>query len=226
MNKTTLVFLLLFAIALQGLSQVDNTGIYLMDPVGNTVGKTRSVYEDVSGSPYFHDEWLNADIKLKTNEMYKGTSIKLNFHTQEVHALTKNNSEIIINSETINSIELFLKGFRYNFELLKVTNNKVNKFYIGQKFTDGDVGLYKVVKRAIIESKDYNSAVTVKKIKETVDYFIKYKGNVSEFVKDKDKLKELLPEKSDKIELYFADKKNKIKKEESMILFIDYLNNQ
>ncbi len=196
-----------------------------MDPVGNTIGKTRSVYEDVSGSPYFHDEWLNADIKLKSKDFYKGTSIKLNFHTQEIHALTKNNSEIIINSETISSIELFLKGLRYNFELLKITNNKVTKYFIGEVLVEGDVSFYKVVKRAIIENKDYNSAVTTKKMKETIDYFVKYKGNAFEFDKDKEKLKELLPEKSDKIELYFSNKKNKLKKEDNMILFFDYLNN-
>ncbi|MCU0383616.1 MAG: hypothetical protein MUF68_06060 [Cyclobacteriaceae bacterium] len=225
MNKRIHIVIILLLISINSFCQVDNTGIYLMDPVGNTIGKTRSVYEDVTGSPYFHDEWLNADIKLKSKDFYKGTSIKLNFHTQEIHALTKNNSEIIINSETINSIELFLKGLRYKFELLKITNNKVTKYFIGELLVEGDVSFYKVIKRSIIESKDYNSAVTTKKMKETIDYFVKYKGNAFEFTKDKENLKELLPEKSDKIELFFANKKNKLKKEDNMILFFDYLNN-
>lgn len=215
----------LFIVPSLGFSQVDNSGIYLLDPVGNAVGKGKSIYEDVSGSAYFHDEWLNGDVYLKTKEIYKGTFLKLNFHTQEVHALTKNNAEIILQGETIDRIEIPFKGLRFNFNILKISKDKVTKYLLGEVLVDGEVKLYRVVKRAIITLKDYNSAVSTKKFKESTEYYVTYKDKTEEMVKEKDFFNNFIGGKSDKIEAYFSNKKNKLKKEDDIISFIELLNN-
>src|SRR5882762_9274394 len=49
---------------------------------------------DIAGSPFYTDEWRYADIRLYSNKELTNVKLRLNLQTQEIHFLSKNNSEM------------------------------------------------------------------------------------------------------------------------------------
>jgi hypothetical protein len=204
-------------------AQIDNSGIYLTDNKGGVIKGKTSIYESVDGSPYLDDEWTNAEITLKNGDVYKNVLSKINFHTNEVYVLDKQNTEIVIPNQNMGKIVFSKKLVDYEF-IVKV-NPKNNKLVLFRVLNSGSAQLLRFTERKITETKDFNSAVAMKKFKEESALFLLYKEKVSVVEKNQDFWLNTLNDGSSKIKPFLDSKKGKVKSEKDILELLSLYNN-
>ncbi len=81
------------------------------DPVNPKVGKGSSLsYADVEGSPFWNDSWNPAILFFSNGEKAKINQAKLNLYSNEIHYLSSDGTEFVVNNEGITRLVFLNKN--------------------------------------------------------------------------------------------------------------------
>jgi len=222
--KNLFTLFLVSIITFKSLSQINTTGIYLTDPKGSLIDQKTS-YKDINGTPYMFPDWLTGDLVTSAG-IYKSIQLKLNLYTQEIIYLNKENQELVVPSETVDTVKINNKGFIYNWTYRTVVG-KAKKLELARILVNGKVSLYKIEKKKIEEYKEFNSAVYTRKFKDEDGLYVDEYGTglLVRVEKEKEFWMKNFPNQSEKIDVAFSSKKLKLKSEEGVLEFVTFLNN-
>ena len=166
---------------------------------------TDSKYVDLTGTPYFIDEWLNGDVKLSDGKIIKASEIK--YDMVEDKLLFKAEGKTFEFSPPVLSFTLHTKDGAKTF-LKKDKSGSVAGYY--QVINEGKVKLLKKTRKSILEVKGYNSANVNKTVDENKKYFVVGNGKDVEVKLTKSSFLETFPEYKSQIESFDfkSNKKN------------------
>lgn len=193
--------------------EVDAQYIFIPDQNGRPLTDAR--YENLTGSPYFVDEWTNAEVKLADNNILKPTEVRYDMVTDKL--LFKQDNKIYEFSPKVAAFTLMTKGGNRTFLLKDDGNNESGYFEL---LSNGKVKLLKKTRKVILEAKGYNSATVEKTVDENKKYYVLYNGVEKEVKLNKNSFINALPELKDEITKYSF----KLSKEDDYIKLITFLN--
>ncbi|TKC03181.1 hypothetical protein [Pedobacter cryotolerans] len=161
-----------------------------------TTGKplTTARYENVTGTPYLVDAWLNGEVKLANGSIVKPKAIKYDAVTDKL--LFQQDGKIFEFFPRVAVFKLFAPNQTRTF----LINDKNDQYF--ELLTDGDIKLLKKTKKVVLERKGYNSATVEKVIDENIKYFILVNDKQSEVKLNKKALAKLLPNYKSQIDEY------------------------
>lgn len=198
--------LLFFGVTLYAQKTVDVTtgNVSALSPsFFNVVGGEPFVFAKfakiVEGTPYFNDEWMKGSIITREGRQYAGVLLKLDLYDNEVHFQDAKGTEmiavtplqkIVLFDTTAQRVLNFVEGSYIS------TDKQLTGWY--QLLTEGNVSLFKLLKKQIRESKPYGSATIEQSVYTSTHYFILTNGSFTEIKKIKD-LPALLPGKNEQV---------------------------
>jgi len=81
------------------------------DPSNSRIGKTSVLgYADIEGSAYWNDNWNPAIIYFNNGSKAKINNAKLNLYTDEIHYLSADGTELVVNNEGITHLVFLNKN--------------------------------------------------------------------------------------------------------------------
>jgi hypothetical protein len=125
---------------------------------------------DVSGSPFYKDEWRLGQLILNSNRKYDSIKVRLNLSSQEVHILDRNNTEVALARGYIREVIWpygskirFLNGFP------AVDNQDTSSFYA--VLSEGKCWFLQSIRKVIVERKDELSGENKREYSTYEDYY-------------------------------------------------------
>lgn len=178
-----------------------------------------------SGTPYFIDEWSNADIEAQSGEVYKNIRVRLNLIENTLQYITPEGRQLIattpIKAVVIkDSASGNVYRFIYSF-LLEGTKNTKAGWYL--ELILGQASFYKRISKTIIQPKNYSASETQPSVNTSEEYFIYTDSTLSSVKKIKD-VPALLKTKSTELNTYINSNKLSGKSESVFIDVIKYYN--
>lgn len=232
---TCLAFFLRYAV----IAQV-STSIDIRPPSGqgygmvnynnpSAVGEQKSVEvnnDEISGSPFWKNDWNKAYIFLTSGNIIKLNQVKLNFQTNEIYFLDSNHIIKAAGEQTINKIIFIDKN-----DSLKTVATFQKLHYDGhtffQVFNGGDYQLLKAV-NASVTKRDYNTLLGKDEYAYNLIpvYYLLHTGQITKIdVFNKAQLGTIiyfkLPDNN-----WLEQNKNKLRTESDWVSFLNYYNNR
>ena len=175
-------------------------------------------YEEILGSPYFDKDFHEA----KVAENYEKINVRYNSYKDEIEFQKDNKIQVLPKQEVFSRIELF----NPKTVLVLLETNDLSGYYL--ELVSGKNILYKKIKTDFIDVvKAANSYASDKpatfKSKEAF-YYIKTNSNLIQKPKNQKDFVDSYPELKDKINVFIKDNKIKFGKEEDLIKFVNFLN--
>lgn len=167
-----------------------------------TTGKplTTARYENITGTPYLIDAWLNGEVKLANGSIVKPKAIKYDAVTDKL--LFQQDGKIFEFFPRVAVFKLFAQNQTRTF----LINDKNDQYF--ELLVDGHIKLLKKTKKVVLERKGYNSATVEKVIDENIKYFILVNDKQSEVKLNKKALAKLLPSYKSQIDDYTISEGN------------------
>ena len=136
---------------------------------------------DVSGSPFYKDEWRLGQLILNDNRKYDSIRVRLNLSSQEVHILDKNNTEIALARGYIKEV-VWLSDSKVRFVngFPPVDNQDANSFY--GVLSAGKCWLLESIRKVVTERKDELSGENKREYSTYEDYYL-FDGKAMQRVK-------------------------------------------
>lgn len=191
---------------------------YLEDLNGRPIKKYR--YENITGSPYLHEDWQEGRVILGNGNVYENVPLRYNliedlllFRTREGQELgfVQPVQEFQFNGSTV----VYRSGFA------PADNHTAASFY--EVVTDGEVKLLKKTHKAVREEKAYGTATINKNILAYTNYYIVLDNRLVK-VKSGKNLLQALPDHTAELEKYVKEHKLKLKDEAEMARLVAYYN--
>ena len=191
-----------------------------------------SLRVDVSGSPFWNDEWCKGQLFDFRDSSYGFYSVKIDLAQELVYFINRRGKEMEINEGQVKKIIIYDSSdnnkirtvFRINVpEINSISKDKNN---LVQEMNQGNYKLLKMVKRNI-ESAD-SMFGTLKRYfyKDRNEYFIEKNNKIEKLKRlTKDNFLEQLPSSS-KYADWIKEHNMNFKNERDLILFLDYYNSQ
>ncbi|MES2652155.1 MAG: hypothetical protein V4663_10460 [Bacteroidota bacterium] len=199
-----------------------------LNDISGTVLKQQNYFE-VSGSPYMYATWVKGNVTFANGKIVKDIGLKYDLVKDELLFAGKNNQEYYFN-DSIKEFTLIGEKdnvaiyslFRNGFPVVK--NLSASSFY--EIIVDGEVQLLKKNIKTISETKEFNSATTVKNINENSSYYIAKPNSIVQLKRDDMKAlaNALDNQKSSAILEFSAKNKLNPKKEEDLKKVLAYYN--
>jgi hypothetical protein len=177
-----------------------------------------------SGTPYFIDEWLNADVELEHGETFKDVKMRLDLVENTLQYISPEGLELVASSAIKTVIfKDSIGGNQFKF---------VNSFFLGMKkqkgawlleLVSGHACLYKQIFKSVNEPKNYVPGGTEISIDSSEEYFI-YTDSLLLPVKKIKEVPGLLNNKFKQVDAYIATNKLFGKSESGFIDVIKYYN--
>lgn len=192
-NKTSNIFFFFALINILTISLSKAQYEFIPD---QTTGKplTASRYENVTGTPYLIDAWLNGEVKLANGSIVKPKAIK--YDVVDDKLLFQQDGKTF---EFFPKVAMF-KLYAQNQTRTFLINDKSGQYF--ELLVDGDVKLLKKTKKVVLERKGYNSATIEKVIDENIKYFVLADDKQSEVKLDKKALAKALPNYKSQIDSF------------------------
>jgi hypothetical protein len=183
-NKAVNIFFLFIVINVLAINLSKAQYEFIPD---QTTGKplTTARYENITGTPYLIDVWLNGEVKLANGSIVKPKAIK--YDAVEDKLLFQQGGKTF---EFFPKVAVF-KLFAQNQTRTFLINDKNDQYF--ELLTDGNIKLLKKTKKIVLERKGYNSATVEKVIDENVKYFVLDGDKQSEIKLNKKALVKVLP---------------------------------
>jgi len=195
----------------------------VIDKFGN-----RSPYNNnIKGSPFLNDEWLNGTIYGLDLKKMAQVKIRLNTNGNEVHFLDMKNVELVVDKSKIKKVAMFdaLSSDSIYFENgFTDTKAELSNSTLVQVLNKGEVLLLKKHTNNVVKKDSLFGAINVYYFAPTFDYFLKNEKNIIQKLKkfDINTLSAILPNKE--IITNYLTQKNKIKTEKEIIEFLNFYN--
>jgi hypothetical protein len=231
MQKQLLILFVLSALIGRSQPPPGRTVSFSPPPVHNNFYKDAdlAVVKDkyppfASGTPYFIDEWLNADVELEHGETFKDVKMRLDLVENTLQYISPEGRELVASS-AIKTVILkdSTGGNQFKF---------VNSFFLGAKkeksawfleLLSGRACFYKQILKSINEPKNYMPGGTEISVNSSEEYFI-YADSVLLPVKRIKDVPGLLHYKFKEVNTYMNENKLSGKSESGFIQLIKYYN--
>lgn len=178
---------------------------------------------DIKGSEMLYEVWLPATVKNSKGQEYKNVMVKYNLLEDVPYFLGKADEAMSFSVPIVEFVIRKENGQQQKFKSGFPPIDKFTDLTFYEVLVDVNAKLLKKVSKKITESRAYNSATTVKNIVDNISYYIFEDDKLSSVKKDKKSLIAAVSKK-DKIQNYFAEKENSIKKEEDLVKAVERYN--
>ncbi len=214
------LFLVLSLISLNSYSQ------YALTPFAEVQGtQLREIkYEDVTGSPYLFDYWVNGKVTTKSGKHYENMPLKYNVMDDKL-IFKHENGNLMYFAEPVTTFELLNPDLNISNKYingLPVIDHFNNDSYFEVIFS-GQTSLFKKTNKKIIESKQYGSAVVNKSFNTTNSYFTLSDGNFAKITPTKKAISALFPTKEQELNNYLKKEKIDFKQDKDLKKLFEYL---
>ena len=178
-----------------------------------------------NGTPYFLEEWVNADIVLGSGEIYENIKMRLDLVENTLQYINPRGAELIATSliKTVtlkDSVHQNEYKFVYS-SFLKGSKNIEKGWYM--VLASGKATLYKYMVKTVEQPKIYSSSTTEASINTAAEYFI-YTDSVLSCVKRIKELSGLLKDKTNELSEYMSTKKLSGKSDSNYADLVKYYN--
>ena len=178
-----------------------------------------------SGTPYFRDEWLAADIELGTGEIDKNIRVRIDFIDNTLQYISPQGRELIATTP-IKTIILRDSTEGNVFKFISssfLTNTKDTKAGWYLELVSGQACFYKKISKSMIQPKNYSASETQPSVNSSEEYFVCADSVLSPVKKIKD-VPGLLKKMSGELDAYITANKLSGKSESGFIELIKYYN--
>jgi len=165
--------------------------------------------EVVSGTPFFNEDFMPADLLMAGGGKHKNVPVKIDLLSNDIIYKDSLGNELIATSAIR---QVLLHNNTTGGEIIFVNSKYVN--FNGQQppegwyqlIESGNASLYKKIHKTVKETRPYNSATTEQTIHSANKYFIDAFGVFTEIKKPKD-LSALLTDKDKEMDAYITSNK-------------------
>lgn len=190
-------------------------------------GNRTSYNNNIKGSPFLNDEWLNGTIYGLDLKKMAQVKLRLNTNGNEIHFLDMKNIELVVDKSKIKKVAMFdeLSLDSIYFENgFTDTKNELISSNLVQVLNKGEVLLLKKHTNNVVKKDSLFGAINVYYFAPMFDYYLKNEKNIIQKLKKIDikTLSTILPNKE--IITNYLTQKNKIKTEKEIIEFLDFYN--
>lgn len=181
-------------------------------------------YTELQGSIYFNDNWLPGSVKTEDGKLISNLKLKYDELNDQVYFKGQDESPMAFLTP-VQEFTLIGEGgqnltFRNGYPSIQSLTEK--SFYC--VLADGKTQFLKKTVKQIVETKEYNSATSVKTALEGVRYLI-FKNHALTIVKkDKKSILAALGDKQDQLEAYIKANNLNLKDEGDIIKLVTYYN--
>ena len=195
----------------------------VIDKYGN-----RTPYNNnIKGSPFLNDEWLNGAIYGLDLKKMAQVKLRLNTNGNEIHFLDMKNIELVVDKSKIKKVAIFDESSSdsiYFENGFTDTKKELISSNLVQVLNKGEVLLLKKYTNNVVKKDSLFGAINVYYFAPMFDYYLKNEKNIIQKLKKIDikTLSTILPNKE--IITNYLTQKNKIKTEKEIIEFLDFYN--
>ena len=177
-------------------------------------GNKTAYNNNIKGSPFLNDEWLNGTIYGLDLKKMAQVKIRLNTNGNQVHFLDMKNIELVVDKSKIKKVAIYdeLNADSIYFENgFSDTKAELSKSTLVQVLNKGEVLLLKNHTNNVVKKDSLFGAINVYYFAPTFDYYLKNENNIVQKLKkfDINTLSAILPNKQ--IITNYLTQKNKIK---------------
>lgn len=221
------LILFLIAFSLPAFAQIVN----LPDNSGAPIREQK--YQNVEGSPYLFEAWINGDLQLADGSVRKNIPIKYNTYQQQVEVVSDGQTIAVYPSSlkefTINSLDENGNKVSYKFRNgFKVPPYKKDDFF--QVLYDGEMKLLGRVKTQLVEpitSSSYGATNKASTFESGKEYFVLKKNGEAEKIRLRKKdIRNLFPEKKDLIKKIIREEDIDLDTEEGVTILFSNLDSK
>ena len=185
-------------------------------------GNKTAYNNNIKGSPFLNDEWLNGTIYGLDLKKMAQVKIRLNTNGNQVHFLDMKNIELVVDKSKIKKVAIYdeLNADSIYFENgFSDTKAELSKSTLVQVLNKGEVLLLKNHTNNVVKKDSLFGAINVYYFAPTFDYYLKNENNIVQKIKT---LFTILPNKE--IMTNYFTQHNKIKSEKEIIEFLNFYN--
>jgi hypothetical protein len=195
--------------------------------VTDKYGNKTSYNNNIKGSPFLNDEWLNGTVYGLDLKKMAQVKLRLNTNGNQVHFLDLKNIELVVDKSKIKKVAMYdeLSSDSIYFENgFTDTKAELSNSTLVQVLNKGEVLLLKKHTNNVVKKDSLFGAINVYYFAPTFDYFLKNEKNIIQKLKkfDINTLSAILPNKE--IITNYLTQKNKIKTEKEIIEFLNFYN--
>jgi len=180
----------------------------------------------VSGSPYFSETWMKANLLLSNEKRCLGVVVRLDLLENKIEYIDTLGEKMIATTPVS---ELFAtdtttgESFRFvHSSKMPSTTIKLSPGWY-QMLYEGSISLYKFVTKSMTESRLYGSATVEQSISGSSDYFVLFPTGIEKF-KKLNALPGLLPDKKEQLKAFISDNKLNGKNDADFIALVAHYN--
>lgn len=199
--------------------------------MNNGSGK-RLNYSEVKGSPFWKEEFSMASLYTYDNILLGRTMVRINFLTGEIYYLDKEQRELVAPRDLVRRVNIHPQ--KDTSQVLTIFKSSPGEIYLNEKpvedyaqeLNPGDLKLLKISRRKVGSADSLFG--TMKRYFFTTDeyYFVNYNKGIHQVKKlSKEAILSWVPGSS-AYDKWLAENKINFKKEEDIIRFFNYYNQQ
>ena len=190
-------------------------------------GNKTAYNNNIKGSPFFNDEWLNGTIYGLDLKKMAQVKLRLNTNGNQVHFLDMKNIELVVDKSKIKKVAIYdeLNADSIYFENgFSDTKAELSKSTLVQVLNKGEVLLLKNHTNNVVKKDSLFGAINVYYFAPMFDYYLQVEKNKIQKLKKIDVkiLSTMLPNKE--LITNYLTQKNKIKSEKEIIDFLNFYN--
>jgi hypothetical protein len=194
------------------------------------LGKQRLSYDQVTGSPFFYEEFHQAEIFMVDGRSMGKYMVKFNLLTQEFHFLGKNKAEMIVPNDIVSKIVVYDKidtavqkaVFVRTLDFKTSVGKPLGEY--AEQLNNGQAILYKVTRKNVVTTDSLFGTLKRHYFGTTYAYFVGMKGQVTQLKKlSEDAIFTAMPPVG-KLEGWASKNKINLKKEEGVLALLQQWN--
>lgn len=197
--------------------------------VSNT-GKQRLSYDQVKGSPFYDEEFLQAEIFMTDGRSLGKYMVKFNLLTQEFHFLGKDKAEMVVPNELAKKIVLYDKTdtavqkavFVRTLDFTTPSGKPIGEY--AEQMNDGQAILYKVSKKNVVTADSLFGTLKRYYFGTTHAYYVGMNGRVTQLKKLSDDAVFTALPSIGKLEDWARKNKINLKKEDGVLALLHQWN--
>ena len=198
--------------------------LYRINKVQSGEWKGTLSENDIKGSPYLNDEFINGTIFTTSKYQFVDVPLRYNIYNDELEFKTPTNEvQALATPEIVETVEFG----DYKMVYIPYSNTKKirNGFFMVE--VEGDATLYsrkEIIFKKAEEPGAYKDAEPAKFVKKSDSYYIRVGLKEAKKVGSKKEIVEIFPDHNDKISSFIKKKKVKSSKPEKLKELVRYYN--
>jgi len=181
-------------------------------------------YDDISGSPYFSDEFTEGEVKMPDGIRYQRVMLRYDIYSDRIEFKDKKGQVLeILEPEKYDCFLIGSQTFRY---VVYEAGNKTSKNYM-QMLAGGKFTLYKKLRIEFKEAQKpqaYKEAEPAKFIAMPADYYLSVGAGQAKKIKSQKETIETLRSLKPDLTSYVKKEKLNLNKEDDLIRAVEYCN--